>query len=101
MKKIDFHIHTIVTSLDSKNGFVFNVDVLEKYINDLKIDAIAITNHNLFDMNQYNSIISRVSSSLIFPGIEVSLDTGHILVIAPVEKLIEFDSECLKNSNTF
>lgn len=101
MKKIDFHIHTIVTSLDSKNGFVFNVDVLEKYINDLKIDAIAITNHNLFDMKQYNSIVSRVSSSLIFPGIEVSLDTGHILVIAPVEKLIEFDSECLKIATHF
>ena len=36
MKKIDLHIHTIVTSLDSKNGFVFDIEILEKYIKALK-----------------------------------------------------------------
>lgn len=101
MKKIDLHVHTTLTSLDGKGSFTFDVDVLEKYIKDLSIDAIAITNHNMFDMNQYNSIVSKISSSTIFPGIEVSLDTGHILVIAPVEKLIEFDSECLKIATHF
>lgn len=101
MKKIDLHIHTIVTSLDSKNGFVFDIEILEKYIKDLKIDAIAITNHNVFSMTQYNDIVSKITSCTIFPGIEISLDTGHILVIAPVEKLIEFDSECSKIKHHF
>ena len=96
MKKIDLHVHTKVTSLDSKNAFVFDIEILEKYVNYLKIDAIAITNHNVFDLTQFNEIISKITSCTIFPGIEISLDTGHILVIAPVDKLIEFDSECSK-----
>jgi predicted metal-dependent phosphoesterase TrpH len=101
LKKIDFHVHTIETSLDGKSNVKFDVNVLEKYIKDLRIDAIAITNHNIFDMEQYNQIVSRISSTKIFPGIEISLDTGHILVISPEEDLIEFDMECTKITNHF
>ena len=55
MKKIDFHVHTKTTELDKK-AFEFDLDILFKYINDLSIDAIAITNHNIFDKEQYDEI---------------------------------------------
>lgn len=92
MKKIDFHVHTKTTELD-KNKFEFDLDVLSKYINDLSIDAIAITNHNIFDKEQYDEISENLHI-IVFPGIEVSLENGHILVIAPLEKLVDFTFEC-------
>lgn len=94
MKKIDFHVHTKTTKLD-ENTFEFDLDVLSNYINNLSIDAIAITNHNIFDKEQYDEI-SKNLNIIVFPGIEVSLENGHILVIAPPEKLVDFKSECEK-----
>ena len=94
MKKIDFHIHTKTTKLD-ENTFEFNLDVLSKYIRDLSINAIAITNHNIFDKKQYDEIRKELNI-IVFPGIEVSLENGHILVIAPPEKIVDFTSECGK-----
>ena len=44
MKKIDLHIHTIATRFDRK-GFTFSIDILERYIQEAHLDAIAITNH--------------------------------------------------------
>src|SRR5690554_434005 len=100
MKKIDFHIHTIST--ESDNSFNFDMDILAKYVNDLSIDAIAITNHNIFNKNQYDEIVKTLkTSTVVFPGIEVSLENGHILVIAPTEKIYEFDNECHSISNHF
>ncbi len=51
MKKIDLHIHTKTSPLD-ENTFEFNIDILKKYVCDLSIDAIAITNHNLFGIKR-------------------------------------------------
>lgn len=47
MKKLDLHIHTIPTVSD--RPFDFSMESLKKYVNDLALDAIAITNHNVFD----------------------------------------------------
>lgn len=93
MKKIDFHVHTKTTALD-ENTFEFNLDVLVHYVNSLSIDAIAVTNHNIFDKEQYDEISKKLNNIVVLPGIEVSLENGHILVIAPPEKLIDFTTEC-------
>ena len=50
MIKVDFHIHTISTIKDA--DFDFDIDVLNQYINEMEIDCIAITNHNVFDKKQ-------------------------------------------------
>ena len=50
MKKIDLHIHTRKTISDS--DFTFSINRLQQYVNEMNIDAIAITNHNLFDKEQ-------------------------------------------------
>ena len=79
MIKIDLHIHTIATASDS--AFDFELDKLKAYVAAASLDAIAITNHNVFDFRQFEDIRSEVEAS-VFPGIEVDVDGCHILVIA-------------------
>ena len=52
MKKIDLHIHTVSNPL-SDSSFEFDINVLKKYMNDMGINGIAITNHNVFDKEQF------------------------------------------------
>lgn len=91
MKKIDFHIHTKSTISDSY--FEFDIDSLKKYIQVAKLDAIAITNHNLFDKTQYKAIVNAVDI-VVFPGIEVNLENGHLLVVSNNEDIDDFESKC-------
>lgn len=98
MKKIDFHIHTIST--DKDGSFEFSIENLGKYISQREIDAIAITNHNVFDISQFNEIQGSIDAK-VFPGIEIDVEKGHILVICSHDKFgierIRLLSENLKD----
>ena len=96
MKKIDFHIHTIPKA--TGENFVFSLDTLKEYIKIAKLDAIAITNHNFFDEVNYKLISENVDIT-VFPGIEIDLEQGHILVISPIEELEIFKNECTNATN--
>lgn len=96
MKKIDFHIHTIATVSDQ--NFTFDQSVLNEYISKLSLDAIAITNHNLFDKSQYESICKNVSIPT-FPGIEIDIEKGHLLVISGFEDVADFAVRCERISS--
>ena len=98
MKKIDFHIHTSPACYEPKQ-FDFSVDVLEQYVHATKLDAIAITNHNHFDSVQFNEIKSKLINTCVFPGVEVDIEKGHLLVIAPDEELDELIESCSKLEN--
>ena len=67
--------------LDSE--FEFDISMLSEYVKKNSFDAIAITNHNLFDEKQFLTILRECQNlgCTCFPGIEVSLEGGHILVI--------------------
>jgi hypothetical protein len=91
MKKIDLHTHTLCTASDSQ--FVFSIDAIRGYVSNCKIDALAITNHNVFDLNQYQAITDSVSC-LVLPGIEIDLEGGHILVISDPENVNDFTARC-------
>ena len=91
MKKIDLHIHTISTSSD--HPFDFSLKSLQKYVADNDLDAIAVTNHNVFDREQFD-LICRSLSIKVFPGIEVDLENGHILVITETDDVDDFDARC-------
>ncbi|MGM9603180.1 MAG: PHP domain-containing protein, partial [Faecousia sp.] len=93
MKKIDFHIHTVPTVSDQY--FEYDQTVLEKYIAELSLDAIAITNHNTFDKEQYDKICEAVNIP-VFPGIEIDIEKGHLLVITTQLDILDF-SNCCKN----
>ena len=92
MKKVDLHIHTISTITD--HHFDFSEDKLLEYIEFAKLDCIAITNHNLFDLEQYNSIKTKISIP-VFPGIEIDLEGGHLLLITDMDDdLQDFEDKC-------
>lgn len=92
MKKIDLHIHTIVTPSDPY--FDYSLDTLNRYVSDSCIDCIAITNHNKFDKDQFVAIREELTDTIVFPGIEVDLEGGHILMIADNIDLENFSSKC-------
>ena len=95
MKKIDLHIHTIKTISDY--DFQFSLEHLTSYVSEMQIDAIAITNHNLFDRNQFEEIFDALDI-MVFPGIEINIGVngGHILVITEKADIEDFAIKCLK-----
>ena len=90
LKKIDLHIHTVSTFSDP--SFEFNLDNLKKYISEAGLNAIAITNHDLFDGVQFREI-NKALDVVVFPGIEVSLNYGHVLIISDVAHLEDFEDK--------
>ncbi len=93
MKKIDLHIHTKPSLSD--HDFTFSFPKLKDYVEKLSIDCVAITNHNLFDLEQFN-YISRELSFIVLPGIEINLEKGHLLLISENDELEDFESKCNK-----
>ena len=66
MKKIDLHIHTVQTISDSQ--FIFSLDAFKRYVAEANLDAVAVTNHNIFDGGQFR-IIKEALDVTVFPGI--------------------------------
>lgn len=91
MKRIDLHIHTLPSKLDE--DFEFSLDVLRTYVQSNQLDAIAITNHNFFDRDNYELVKNELSEqTIVFPGVEVSVRSYHVVVIADpssIESLVE------------
>jgi hypothetical protein len=77
--KIDLHIHTIPTASDS--DFTFSIEKVQAYVEAAALDAIAVTNHNVFEYPQFEEI-QRAVAIAVLPGIEVNVDNCHILLIA-------------------
>lgn len=100
VKKIDFHIHTIPSIKDSQ--FEFSMDWLKRYVNEAKLDAIAITNHDLFDNSNFKEISNHLKGIDVYPGIELTLDIGHVNIVFPKEDAnnLESFSNKLKDIHT-
>jgi len=79
MRKIDLHIHTVSTITD--RDFEFDVEKLKEYVTVSNLDCISITNHNCFDHEQYIEIVDLLDIP-VFPGIEIDLESGHLLLIS-------------------
>lgn len=96
MIKIDLHVHTISTMSDSK--FEFSMDYLKSYVEKAKLDAIAITNHNFFDLDQFIKIKDALRIA-VFPGIEINFENGHLLLISEEVDVDDFAQRCLQINN--
>lgn len=90
MKKIDLHIHTVKTISD--RGFVFSIDTFKRYVADAKLDAVAVTNHDIFDAEQFQ-VIKDALPIVVFPGIEINVDAAHVLVIARPADVDDFKAK--------
>lgn len=80
-------MHTVPTISDTY--FVFSLEKLKEYVNSAELDAIAITNHDVFDLAQFMEIDKELDC-IVFPGIEINLDKGHLLLISENANLDEF-----------
>lgn len=90
MKKIDLHIHTVPTASDA--DFTFSLEVFRRYVEESRLDAVAVTNHNLFDIAQF-LLIQDALGAAVFPGIEIDVAKGHLLVIARPSRLGDFEAK--------
>lgn len=109
--KIDIHVHT----KKIKTGDAPTREVTPEKFNDIirltDVNILAITNHNHFDLDQYNKISELVNDVCqIWPGIELDIfengKRAHLLVIANPKIAITFNQRCQailesKNVNTF
>lgn len=91
MKKIDLHIHTISTISD--RAFTFSLEAFKRYVDGAKLDAVAVTNHDVFDAAQFRAI-QQALDIVVFPGIEVNVEKGHVLVISRPDDVDDFASKC-------
>lgn len=93
MKRIDLHIHTLSSPLDDE--FEFSKETLRQHVERNALSAIAITNHNLFDFDNYKEVCSVFPEGVcVLPGIEVSVKGFHVLVIASPSDAEEFNRLC-------
>lgn len=89
----DLHIHTLATEWDE--NFEFNIEQLKRHISNCDLNAIAITNHNVFDRPQFDSIRDELSDTcFVLPGIEVSALKTHVLVIDDPDNLSRHEASC-------
>ncbi len=105
--KIDIHTHTKkCKSGDAPTREISPANFCETILStDVRI--VAITNHNVFDLNQFEEIKDRLGESAqVWPGIELDIlndeSRGHLLVVVSPKSASEFYAavgELTKNSN--
>lgn len=100
MKKIDFHVHTIPVD-DKDANFEFDLTKFAEYASALSINAFAVTNHNIFDLEQFKKIVEALHEIVVFPGIEIDFEDGHLLMISENEDLDDFNRKCESVKNEF
>ncbi|WIK67065.1 hypothetical protein [Globicatella sanguinis] len=97
MKKIDLHLHTqSLKTGDGSKRVIKPKNFVEK-MRENNVKICSITNHNKFDLNEFNEINSLNEDLLIFPGIELDIKYSdgvvkHIIVISNPKKKDLFSS---------
>lgn len=105
--KIDIHTHTKkCKSGDAPTREITPEDFCETILST-EVRIIAITNHNVFDLNQFDEIETRLGKDAqVWPGIELDIleseARGHLLVIVSPKSARDFSAavEELTKSST-
>jgi len=84
--KIDVHVHTKKTKKGDAKTREIDPIRFHEIISSTEVKIVAITNHNHFDLTQYNAFIKVVGDGFqIWPGVELDITEdgrrGHLLVI--------------------
>jgi predicted ATPase len=96
--KIDLHVHT----KKCKQGDAQTREVSASDFSDIvlatQVKIIAITNHNVFDIDQYQEIVEKAKGEIqVWPGIELDVieegRRGHLLVISSPNQVKEFSEK--------
>lgn len=96
--KIDLHCHTKKVKSGDKETRNVTAQKFKEVMSSNLISICAITNHNNFDLQQYNEFNNECSGiTSIWPGVEFDVDVngekGHMLIICNPDELQEFDTK--------
>lgn len=94
--KIDFHCHTKATKSNENIKRNVTNELFKSKTENVGVECIAITNHNAFDLTQYNALKESVKeATMVWPGIELDvkgdISNGHIIVIGNPDNIDEFN----------
>lgn len=84
--KIDIHVHTKKTKQGDAQTREIGARRFHEIISSTDVKIVAITNHNHFDIKQYNDFTEIVGDDFqIWPGVELDIiedgRRGHLLVV--------------------
>ena len=84
--KIDIHTHTKKTKQGDAATREIDAKTFHEIVSSTEVKIIAITNHNVFDLEQFNEFVTTVGSDFqIWPGVELDIleedRRGHLIVI--------------------
>lgn len=104
MKKIDLHLHTQKCKKGDGTARIIELDEFIKKIHENNIGVCAITNHNKFDINEYENIFKEKKEFIIFPGIELDVkfskdNIRHIILVCSPECASDFKNIFSKDDN--
>ncbi|MES9940321.1 MAG: hypothetical protein ABW104_16160 [Candidatus Thiodiazotropha sp. 6PLUC2] len=89
--KIDVHVHTKKTKQGDAASREVDANRFHQIIASTEVKIVAITNHNVFDLDQYEEFTHTVGGDFqIWPGVELDVVVedrrGHLLVIVSPSK---------------
>ncbi|MDD4623783.1 MAG: hypothetical protein PHX40_00140 [Bacilli bacterium] len=103
--RIDLHCHTMATKKGEPVERNISPEDFVRILNNSNVSVAAITNHNFFNLEQYNNIIEdkKIGDLQVWPGVELNI-TGtnsnfHLIVISNPKKLKEFSKICTDKIN--
>ncbi|MGY6039094.1 hypothetical protein [Aeromonas sp. AE23HZ002T15] len=94
--KIDIHVHTKKTKQGDAETRNITPSEFAKIIQSTSVKIIAITNHNVFDIEQFNDIEKSLDGAAqIWPGVELDIvdnsKRSHLIVIVSPNKRDRFN----------
>ena len=102
MKKIDIHYHTIITVDGEKDKPLRDCASSDSFVSRQEkksVGIVAITNHNVFDLHQFNKFekSAKDKNILVLPGVELRSGSRHFnLIVDPNKKKDFFESKTIK-----
>ena len=97
---IDFHCHTkAIKDGEAPSRNIPSAKFFCEQVKSANVKMVAITNHNSFDLEQFNEIQKEAKSEIIiFPGIEFDViglnkERGHIVFFYDDTKVDEFNKQ--------
>jgi predicted ATPase len=95
--KIDIHTHTRkCKSGDAQTREISPEDFCDAILST-EVGVVAITNHNVFDLSQFQAIQARIGTDAqVWPGVELDVhddhSKGHLLVISSPKLATQFSA---------
>ena len=106
--KIDLHCHTLKTKSEESEKRNVSIQQFREKIELAEIKMLAITNHNLFNEDNYNVLRENVKDIChVLPGVELDVEGeidkshGHIILVCSQANVSKFKNKLeliLKNS---